>query len=490
MKENFTKVGDGLCRSKNNLNEWPSYKNVPSGDGVNDRHWLTQFNTHDKFTTFYFIGKKHSDPYVLTTVSSFNPVWPDSLTAEMGIGLVGSIDNELIQGVLNREYIEFSKLAEFVGYTGMGQYYSKTCYGNNAEALLPLKAVLKQTSFKWPVNVPKVTFCGPVMCGPDALKKSVTIVDTNVKMTLGTEGYYMYGTSPQGGPERGQDWWAQHNQNKNIDWGEWTRGNLPPAHGNCSFGADKEVACIPYGLDLIRKMLSEAESYIKIGLFDGILELCAMQTATCTPSAAKGPTQVTAELKNAMDRGVDVFLIQKLPSMPENPKCAGIKDEKDCKAAEDCNWTADEKSCWSYNKWPDEIPESYAQFYEWVKSIGKDKQFFTKFTNKSAFHWKFYMTDKALCFSTQHPHDFFYNNIYGPTLGIELLVENAPNIHAYYDSVFGYYWENMTEAPKWKTDNPKKLPCASGKTSGGCCKYDVSQSSTETCFPYRTTKLA
>ena len=69
----------------------------------------------------------------------------------------------------------------------------------------------------------------------------------------------------------------------------------------------------------------------------------------------------------------------------------------------------------------------YPIFYRWYKS---------------GLHWKFYMNESHLLFSTQHPSKFFYTDTStGPTMGYDIRWSNCPQMVSYYDQVFNYVWE-------------------------------------------------
>ena len=75
---------------------------------------------------------------------------------------------------------------------------------------------------------------------------------------------------------------------------------------------------------------------------------------------------------------------------------------------------------------------------------------------KSGLHWKFYMSEKSILFSTQHPIPVFYSsgdvqnpskpgNIYNETytaMGYDIKWGNCPNMIAYYDQLYNWVWEN------------------------------------------------
>jgi len=87
---------------------------------------------------------------------------------------------------------------------------------------------------------------------------------------------------------------------------------------------------------------------------------------------------------------------------------------------------------------------------------------------ESGFHWKFYMSEKSLLFSSQHPSDIFYGVKNGGTMGYDIKWSNCPRMIAYYDTVFNWVWENKTY------DAPGYDP--SYASLGGVC-YKSSQAS-------------
>jgi hypothetical protein len=70
---------------------------------------------------------------------------------------------------------------------------------------------------------------------------------------------------------------------------------------------------------------------------------------------------------------------------------------------------------------------------------------------ESGFHWKFYMSEKNLLFSTQHPITAFYTSggkeSYKDTftaMGYDIKWGNCPSMIAYYDQLYNYVWKYKT----------------------------------------------
>ena len=69
----------------------------------------------------------------------------------------------------------------------------------------------------------------------------------------------------------------------------------------------------------------------------------------------------------------------------------------------------------------------YPIFYRWYKS---------------GFHWKFYMNERSMIFSTQHPTKYFYSDSLTVTpMGYDIRWSNCPGMIAYYDQIFNYIWK-------------------------------------------------
>ena len=124
--------------------------------------------------------------------------------------------------------------------------------------------------------------------------------------------------------------------------------------------------------------------------------------------------------------------------------------------------------------------------YRWYKP-----DFKKNLSDPASIHWKFYMTDKELILSTQHPTKLFYpNNIEGKvnrneesTLGYDISISNCPNILKSFDNLFNYYWRNHTQIPSFDKERQSKqfLPCLDsiGET---CCNQIEGTTCSASCF--------
>ncbi len=63
---------------------------------------------------------------------------------------------------------------------------------------------------------------------------------------------------------------------------------------------------------------------------------------------------------------------------------------------------------------------------------------------ESGFHWKYYMNDNSLLFSTQHLYDNFYSTASSSTIGYDIKYSNCPKLVAYYDTLYNWIWEHKT----------------------------------------------
>ncbi len=112
-----------------------------------------------------------------------------------------------------------------------------------------------------------------------------------------------------------------------------------------------------------------------------------------------------------------------------------------------------------------------------VYSQNKEKQ--------GGLHWKFYMNEQSMIFSTQHPTNQFYtnshvqstsdpSNIYKDTstaMGYDIQWGHCPNMIAYYDQLYNWVWENSV----WRFNgldpsNPSAQKLLPPLCSTPCCK--------------------
>ena len=142
----------------------------------------------------------------------------------------------------------------------------------------------------------------------------------------------------------------------------------------------------------------------------------------------------------------------------------------------------------------------YPIFYRWYKS---------------GLHWKFYMNESSMIFSTQHPNHFFYSDsITGTTMGYDIRWSNCPGMIAYYDQLFNYVWkydtiqldgmdpaypiaggicygaptpsnspQNGCASGLYFSKNPYLPPLCSGAAGDNCCDIPGSSNLDGACYP-------
>ena len=59
----------------------------------------------------------------------------------------------------------------------------------------------------------------------------------------------------------------------------------------------------------------------------------------------------------------------------------------------------------------------------------------------SGIHWKFYMNEQSVLFSTQHLDPVFYNYYDYSSMGYDIKYSNCPRIIDYYDQLYNYIWQ-------------------------------------------------
>ena len=124
------------------------------------------------------------------------------------------------------------------------------------------------------------------------------------------------------------------------------------------------------------------------------------------------------------------------------------------------------------------------------KIPGASNKVFARWWDEGGLHWKFYMNEDSVLFSTQHPTTFFYNcgtNSIMGTLGYDLKIKGGENLINYFSNLFQYQWSGAghtgnVEAVKDENGvshgGPDDLPCPDGST--GCC--EISGTSCGSCF--------
>lgn len=203
-----------------------------------------------------------------------------------------------------------------------------------------------------------------------------------------------------------------------------------------------------FGLDLVKSLLGNSKKYCKIGIMNSVVEELPYCAPEKCPPGQFHPFLLQDDVIDVIKRGVSMYIMQKWPS----------KD--------DIN--------------PDGTFGPYGGLWEWLKSDGNNcinNGWCTKKPSEvgipgdainnlsvrwyhGALHWKFYMSESNLLFSTQHPVPLFYSDIKNNTMGYDLLVGNCPNMIAYFDSLFGFYWKYHSIIPDFDKLSPSDLPSA------------------------------
>ncbi len=199
------------------------------------------------------------------------------------------------------------------------------------------------------------------------------------------------------------------------------------------------------GLDTVKSIFQEAEKWVKVGIYSSMIE-CDLKNKQQSPNTkckdndcCSGTDEINWMLGNSIgsliSKKIPLFLIQPKPKTEKNASIFNI--------------------------------------------TGSD-QIYARWWNHGGLHWKYYMNEKSILFSTQHPTNFFYNcgtsSALG-TLGYDLKISNSPNLVNYFSNIFQYQWsgagyiknvEGVKDNSGKSRGGPDNLPCPDG--SSGCCK--------------------
>jgi len=196
------------------------------------------------------------------------------------------------------------------------------------------------------------------------------------------------------------------------------------------------------GLNLVKSIFTEAKEFVKVGLYGEFAE-CGLTDKggnSCNGCCSYPDSQFVLR-DTVSDTDVPIFLIE------NGPKDIKITD---------------------------------------LNSKNVNIRWFTpdKNVKYGVIHWKFYMNEDSLLFSTQHPISWFYQcgNSQAQAenegaLGYDLKIKNSKNLVSYFNTLYQYFWTNKTT--KSKLPGPELLPCSDG--SKGCCKF--SSNVCNNCYP-------
>lgn len=354
-----------------------------------------QMYVHAKICTAFYWSSDRTLKYLYSSIGSFNPSFPMSLTLEIASCITGFLVSPVIEQIalftfafLNNANNNHDGYFNHADWSSMWNVLSQMFYNN-----------FPHWKIKFPsINTNGITtninFCGklfsysPKGSAYDPLKDSkyVTFTEKNVKFFLGAEGAVLNADS-----RFGTNWNAYSN-------------------------------ILPWGLDLMKKVINETQTDLKIGYYGNFLD-CDANTGNC----GQYPWLITTEMKKVLnDPAKKTYIIQKPTRIPTACPDKTQKDQNKCKI------------------------EAMQENADWPLTTyrGNNQNFFYKWYMKSAFHWKYLMTDNSIFMSSQHPILFFYGtgdtNDRSSTHGYDMVLQNCPYIIEYFNNIYDYIWNNRS----------------------------------------------
>ncbi len=366
---------------------------IPLGHGV---------SLHSKILTVFYLSE--TEPYLVSSLGSFNPSYPVSKTSEIGLFVTGLTENPLIQAIGSYMWTITTYIYKI--------YNIYENWGDNE----PLKTISKyfnvNGSYKKDIYS-NINFCGKNFC-PNSMDR-IIFSEKNVKFRIGGEPKIVFGNH------------------------------------------------FDYGLDLIKSMFNKCEKFVKIGIFQSVVEQLPYcnQKKICNEGVVFDTLLFNDELMNHLKKGKGLYIMQKKPKKT-NPDgtlgpWGGLWDWLQfnggmCKGI--CNKTPQDLGF----DGPTVIKKNPVSV-RWYKS---------------PLHWKLYLSDNEIIQSTQHPIAMFYpGNKTESTMGYELSIKNCPKLIAYYNNLYNYYWKNYTVIPEFDLKSTNTLPCGSSSLNkNNCCQMD------------------
>ena len=375
--------------------------------GVKNPITEDQMYVHAKICTAFYWGTDRTIKYLYSSLGSFNPSFPISLTLEIG---------SCITGILGSPVIEQISLFTYAFLVNANLNHKGDFNNNNwGESWTILETMFLNNFQHWTLKFPSINtngiltnikFCGKLFTygspsSYDPLKDSkyVSFLEKNVTFFLGAEGA--------------------------VSIPDQKLGNTSNAYSNI----------LPWGLTLMRNVISETDEYLKIGYYGNFLD-CDANSGTCGKGSGTLPWLINDSMKNVLnDPSKTTYIIQK-PNI-NNVKCTDTseKDQNKCK-----------------------IESISEQLWPLTSYRGSNKNFFYKWYMKTGLHWKFLMTDNSIFLSSQHPIKYFYGTgdptDRSSTHGYDLVLKTCPNILEYFNNMYNYIWDNRSY---YTTDELKRL---------------------------------
>jgi hypothetical protein len=384
-------------------------------------------HVHSKILTYFYVNTE--SPYMVTSMGSFNPSFPNSLTLEIGLFVTGLMHNPLIQAIGSYMWTISNYIYNLKGPKNIGDDNPLKIISSHINTTMNYKKVIKTD----------INFCGKIFCSntinQKKLQDRLTFQEKDVEFRLGGEP-----TTTSGG--------------KNI------------------------FSNFFYGMDLIKNLFTNSKKHVKIGIMQSVVEQLPFcnNDSLCNTDYGFSPLLFNDELMKLIKDGKGLYVMQKKPKKANIDGTYGIMgglwswlyyNGNNCKMNE--------------NNICDKTPQQLG-FYgrTAITSNPVSIRWF-----KSALHWKMYLSDNEIIQSTQHPTKLFYNKGAKTevTMGYELSIKNCPKLISYYDNLYNYYWSFQTIIPSFDQFSSDILPCGTGKLNkSGCCDIEGGTTCVKSCY--------
>lgn len=206
---------------------------------------------HSKILTFFFLSE--DKPYLVSSLGSFNPSYPESRTNEIGLIVTGDVNNPLIQAIGSYMWV----ISNYI-YT----IYNRENWGNDEPLVIMKKYFKVENNYKKDIST-NIIFCGKNFC-PNTLDR-IMFSEKNVKFRIGGEPTIVF---------------------RNFD----------------------------YGMNLIKNLFRNSKKFVKIGIMQGVFEqLPYCKIKKCKDKIKFDTLLFNEELMSFLKKGKGLYVIQKIP---------------------------------------------------------------------------------------------------------------------------------------------------------------------------------
>ena len=447
-----------------------------------DRH--DPIHNHAKICNVICVDKKNNykNPYMKGIWGSFNPAYPQSITNEIGIIICGLLSNKfittLLQYLLCMSYF-FIRMPRSIIINGVSENPTLSTYGGiiNNESYQYDRSQLCSVGKKLyignyssnPPGVPPDQLQG---FGPDknteisfaeliepltTLQKLLLTINPklpskngmadifNMKNTdpitiplirfCGKEFRENYSNNPiPENPPHNRIYFEDTNVTFTLGVESMYMSNFKFPQPGRTFIPDNWLC----GIDVVSQIFDDAKKWVKIGIMSGIIDCADSYTGPCQKDpccySSNEKWLLGSQIKQTLAKEIPIFVL-------ENQHYNSLNIFSIPGANENL-----------YARW-------------WTQADGP-------------LHWKFYMNENSVLFSTQHPTSFFYNcgkysQPYAGTMGYDLKIDSI-SIANYFSNIFQYQWNGAESSSNVSNVSPKtisELPCPNDD-SGYCLIND------------------